>query len=238
MNRFVRSILALFLPERCVFCGAVILPMQVSCSTCRRSLSIVSPPICTYCGQSKTDCHCAKHRHHFDAQAAPFYHEKAARFGVLRLKRWDDPEAISFFTQQMATVVHREYEVDQIDGIVFVPMTKREVAKRGYNQGKLLAEALGKRLDLPVYDILKKLYETTSQKELKGIQRTGNVLGVFDVTVPSVAGKTLLLVDDVMTTGSTAGECAKMLKIYGAKRVLCVAIAIRKREKKESLPKT
>ncbi len=233
MSLHLREIQAWFLPERCVFCGKVILPEQVMCSVCRRFLPIIRPPICPYCGQRKIDCHCNRHRRHFDAQAAPFYHEGVARAGVLRLKFFYDAQAISYFTQQMAAVVHREYEIADIDGIVFVPMTKREQFVRGYNQGKLLADALGKRLGIPVYDVLKKIYETRPQKELSSIQRTGNMLGVFDVTVPSVKGKTFLLVDDVMTTGSTADECAKMLKIYGAKRVVCITLATRRLKEEE-----
>ncbi len=231
LQDMVRSLLALFLPERCVLCGAVVLPKTVCCEECRQTLLLVHPPICSLCGQSKADCHCQKRRRYFDRLAAPFYHEGAAQKGVLRLKKRHDPETILFFTEQMAAVAHREYVKETIDGIVFVPMTKRELAERGYNQGRLLAEALGKRLDLPVYDVLVKLYETDAQKNLKGIQRSGNVLGVFDVVAPPVAGKTLLLVDDVMTTGATAGECAKMLKIYGAERVLCLTAAVRRLKK-------
>ncbi len=233
MKRLPREILAWFLPERCVFCGKVILPEQVMCAGCRLFLPIIRPPICPFCGQRKIDCHCQKHRRHFDAQVAPFYHKGVARAGILRLKQFHDAHAISYFTQQMAAVVYREYTIEDIDGIVFVPMTKRELFVRGYNQGKLLAEALGKRLGLTVYDVLKKVYETQPQKELTSIRRSGNMLGAFDVTVPSVKGKTFLLVDDVMTTGSTADECAKMLKIYGAKRVVCVTLATRRLKEEE-----
>lgn len=233
MKHLLREILSCFLPERCVFCGKVVLPEQTICASCRRHLPIIKPPICPFCGQRKGECHCQKRRRHFDAQVAPFYHKGCVRVGVLRLKQWNDAQAVSYFTQQMAAVVHREYTVEDIDGIVFVPMTKRDEFSRGYNQGKLLAEALGKRLDLPVYDVLKKVYETEPQKELKSIERMGNVFGVFDVTDTSVAGKSLLLVDDVMTTGATADECAKMLKIYGAKRVVCVSLATRRIQEQE-----
>lgn len=153
MKRLLRRIVSWFLPERCVFCGKVLLPEQLLCSTCRAHLPMIKPPICRFCGQHKSDCHCQKHRRHFDAQAAPFYHEGVARTGMLRLKNFHDAVAISYFTQQMAAVVHREYEVEDIDGIVFVPMTKREQFARGYNQGKLLADALGNRLGLSLIHI-------------------------------------------------------------------------------------
>lgn len=230
-KRIVLCVRAVLLPKRCVFCGALIPFWRQSCEECARQLSFIRSPLCPYCGHSKKHCDCGKHRPIFDKVAAPFYYEAAARSGVLRLKRYDDPDAIAYFADCMHTVVCREYDDEPIDGLVYVPMTRRAERKREYNQGKLLAEALGKRLSLPVYTALAKIYETPPQKALDFHARSGNVLGVFDVIDPAVRGKTLLLVDDVMTTGATLGECAKMLKIYGAKRVLAVTVAIHKRKK-------
>lgn len=227
-KRILRCLLAVFLPKRCIFCDRLILPWRQSCEACTRRLSFIRPPLCPYCGQHKTNCGCGKRRPTFDKVAAPFYYEAAARNGVLRLKRYDDPDAIAYFADCMHEVVCREYGSEPIDGLVYVPMTRRAEREREYNQGRLLAEALGKRLSLPVYTALAKIYETPPQKVLDLHARSGNVLGVFDVIGPAVRGKTLLLVDDVMTTGATLGECAKMLKIYGAKRVLSVTIAVRK----------
>ena len=158
--------------------------------------------------------------------AAPFYYELAPRSGVLRLKHCDDPDAIDYFTNRMQAVVRREYGNEPIDGLTYVPMTRRACREREYNQGELLAKSLGKRLMLPVLVTLAKQYETPPQKSLGYHARSGNVLGVFDVIDPTVRGKTLLLVDDVMTTGATLNECAKMLKIYGAKRVFAVTVAV------------
>ncbi len=230
-ERILRCLVAVFLPKRCVFCDTIILPWRQSCEACARQLSFIRPPLCPYCGQHKKNCGCLKRRSPFDKVTAPFYYETAARSGVLRLKRYDDPDAIAYFADCMHTVVCREYGDEPIDGLAYVPMTRRAERAREYNQGKLLAEALGKRLALPVYTALAKIYETPPQKALDLHARSGNVLGVFDVIDPAVRGKTLLLVDDVMTSGATLGECAKMLKIYGAKRVLSVTIAVRKHKK-------
>ncbi len=224
-------LLAVFLPKRCICCDTLIRPRQQSCEPCARQLSFIRPPLCPYCGHYKKHCKCENRRLSFDKVAAPFYYEASAREGVLRLKRHDDPDAIDAFAAYMQAVVCREYGDESIDGLTYVPMTRRAERQRGYNQGELLAEALGKRLSLPVYTALKKIYETPPQKELDFHARSGNVLGVFDVIDPAVRGKTLLLVDDVMTTGATLSECAKMLKIYGAERILAVTVAIHKRKK-------
>lgn len=223
---------AVLLPKRCAFCDTIILPWRQSCEACTRQLSFIRPPLCPYCGQHKPSCGCGKRRPIFDKVAAPFYYEAAARSGVLRLKRYDDPDAIAYFAECMRTVVRREYGNETIDGLTYVPMTRRAERQREYNQGHLLAEALAKQLALPVYTALAKIYETPPQKELDFHARSGNVLGVFDVVDPAVRGKTLLLVDDVMTTGATLSECAKMLKIHGAKRVLAVTVAVHKHKTK------
>ncbi len=230
-KRIMRCLLAVVLPKRCIFCDALILPWHESCEACARDLSVIRPPLCPYCGQHKKNCGCLKRRSPFDKVAAPFYYETAARGGILRLKRYDDPDAIAYFADCMRAVVCREYGGEPIDGLVYVPMTRRAQRRREYNQGKLLADALGKRLSLPVYTALAKIYETPPQKALDLHARSGNVLGVFDVLDPAVRGKTLLLVDDVMTTGATLSECAKMLKIYGAKRILAVTVAVHKHKK-------
>ncbi len=224
-------LLAVLLPKRCVFCDTVIAPVHICCAACAKQIAVIEPPLCPYCGQNKKQCGCEKHRLAFDKVAAPFCYESAVRHGILRLKRYDDPDAISYFAERMQMVTRREYGDEPIDGLVYVPMTPRALREREYNQGRLLAEALGKRLKLPVYTALAKVYDTPPQKELDLHARSGNVLGVFEVTDPAVRGKTLLLVDDVMTTGATLHECAKMLKIYGAKRVLAVTVAVRRHEK-------
>ncbi len=228
----IRRLVAVVLPERCVFCGDVIPPLQVCCDTCRDTLLIVAPPICPYCGRAKGDCICRKRRYAYDKVAAPFYYQDAGKAGVLRLKRHDDPQAIDYFADQMAAVVRREYQHVTIDGITYVPMTKRDKRKREYNQGQLLAQALSKRLNVPMLSVLEKLYETTAQKATEPCYRSGNVLGVFDVTdQEAVRDKTILLVDDLFTTGATLHECAKMLKIYGAKEVPVVTLCVGKPKK-------
>lgn len=234
-ERIRNAILCIFFPERCIFCNEVIEPFSLCCVDCRGEIVTIHPPCCRYCGQSKEDCDCHQHKHHYDHVAAPFYYEKAVKAGILRLKRYDDPHAIRFFAKQMTAVIRREYADKTIDGICFVPMTPQDERAREYNQGRLLAKAVAKELDKPLYPVLKKIYGTKSQKKLARAERSGNVLGVFEVT-ETVEGRTLLLVDDVVTTGATADECAKMLKLAGAESVLVAAVAVTppKREKEKT----
>lgn len=232
IQRLLHVLLCVLFPERCIFCNEVIEPLQLCCEHCRQSISTVRPPICPFCGAAKKECSCGKNRHAYDRVMAPFYYEEAVRRGLLRLKRWDDPQAIDFFASQMAAVVRRECPELAFDGVCYIPMTKRDRRRREYNQSELLARELAKKLELPLLYSLVKIYETKPQKGLNRAQRSGNVLGAFDVK-ESLAGKKFLLVDDVVTTGATAHECAKMLKLYGADIVMMAAVAITAPKKEE-----
>ncbi len=232
-RRFLYVLSCFLFPERCIFCNTVIEPLQLSCEPCRKTIATISPPVCPYCGANKKACGCHKKKHAYDRVVAPFYYEGSVREGILRLKKWDDPRAVSFFASQMAAALRRELPALPFDGICFMPMTTNDYRKREYNQSRLLANKLAELLQLPLYDVLTKIYETKPQKGLSRAQRSGNVLGAFDVTA-DVRGRSFLLVDDVVTTGATAHECAKMLKLYGAESVTVTGVAVTPPPKKET----
>ena len=115
--------------------------------------------------------------------------------------------------------------------VFIVPLHKRKQAERGFNQAELVAKAALKQLARPerfkmVTFVLVRRRETSSQIGLTSHQRRENLRGAFAVTDPTrVAGKNILLVDDVLTTGTTLSECAKVLRRAGASAVWAVTIA-------------
>ncbi len=233
-KRWQRKAAAWLFPERCIFCNRVIPSLTLSCEDCKADLSLIFPPLCSFCGAAKADCVCEHHRHRFDRVVAPFYSEGAVHNGLVRLKQFDDPYAIGFFADQMVAVCRREYGNETVSVVTSVPMTASKRYERGYNQSERLAQAVAERLALPYATLLTKLYETRAQKSMHAWERAGNVLGVFDVpNREMVCGKTVLLVDDLVTTAATADECAKMLKLYGAQRVLLLAAGIRRARKSQ-----
>ena len=124
-RHFVRRLTAVFLPERCAFCGQVVAPFEVVCTDCHDRLPLILPPICRLCGHRKKDCTCHGKRHHYDCVAAPFYYKDAVRKGILRFKRRDDTLMVDAFATYMTHAVTREYGKEAIDAICFVPVTKR-----------------------------------------------------------------------------------------------------------------
>ena len=131
----------------------------------------------------------------------------------------------------MAKTVKEQYGEKKFDIITFVPFSKAEKHDRDFNQSELLAKRLGEELCLPCREMLVKLYDVPRQHTLPGTKRRGNVFGIFATAeeFSYLDGKTILLADDIKTTGSTLSECAKMLKIAGAKEVCAVTAAIAKR---------
>ena len=110
--------------------------------------------------------------------------------------------------------------------MTYVPVTKKRRRERGYNQGELLARAIGKELDIPVVQALEKKRETPQQKSLTKAARLDNLKASFAIRDrTAVKGKTVLLVDDVLTTGATADEVCRELLIAGTKEIYFIAAA-------------
>ncbi len=114
------------------------------------------------------------------------------------------------------------------DILCFVPIAFSRKMRRGYDQGALLAEALGKELDVPTVKALRKIRNTPPQPGIQGVaRRRTNELGAYRRVKPEVVrGKRVLLVDDVLTTGATVSECARVLLTAGAKEVFCATLAV------------
>lgn len=223
-------VLAAVFPDRCPYCGEVIPHRMGCCSDCAASLMPIEPPVCTLCGCRREDCTCDKHRKPYERCVAPFYYEGRARAGILRMKARERPYVVRELAARMADTWERDYGDIPIDGVTYIPMTRREERRRGFNQSRLLAERVAQQLALPLWPALVKIQETRPQKSLTAYERSGNVLGVFDVDDRCpVAGKRLLLIDDLVSTGSTAGECAKVLKLYGAIEVSLLTAAVNPR---------
>ncbi len=112
------------------------------------------------------------------------------------------------------------------DALVFTPMSKSDVRKRGYNQAKLLASAISKRTGIPILEnALEKVKSTKQQKTLTRKEREDNLRGCFKVHKNEVNGKKIILVDDVLTTGATANEICSVLLSCGASAVYLVTAA-------------
>jgi ComF family protein len=119
---------------------------------------------------------------------------------------------------------------DQVEALIPVPLHPRRYRARGFNQAEILARSVGEALDVPVLDLLERVRNTTPQVNLRANQRRDNVDAAFQVSRDrdvemKIHGRSLLLIDDVMTTGSTLAACALALEEAGAKRLYGLTLA-------------
>jgi competence protein ComFC len=113
------------------------------------------------------------------------------------------------------------------DAVTWAPLSRKRLRKRGYDQARLLAENIAKRLCVPCERLLEKTEDTPPQSGIKdAAERRANVLGAYRAAAGArIAGRRLLMADDILTTGSTMGECCRILGENGAEEIYCAAVA-------------
>lgn len=227
LKHIKNTVLWLFLTEHCKYCNSLIDKGEEICSDCRKALPVIDGERCRFCGAGKERCGCKKHRMGYDGITSPFYYEGGIKEGIQKLKFNGKEHIAHTLAEDMAKSVKSDFADVQFDFICFVPFTSMQKIRRNYNQSELLAEHLSKFLNIPLKRILIKLFETDTQHNKNIRNRKGNVFGVYEVKDGAdVKDKTILLVDDIKTTGATLDECAWILKIRGAKAVYCVTAAL------------
>lgn len=222
------GILRTIFPKRCVGCNRVIPFKSELCPDCLKklpNLEIDSEGSCRRCGVPKKLCTCKGHSTEFEGTVAPFIYGGIIKNAIKDIKALKNAQPVDFLASHMAEAV-KEAGFPAADFVTCVPMSKKEFRARGYNPAQLLAKATADRLDIPFEkNAISKIYDTIPQRALPSSLRRGNIFGVYEADEDLTFAKTVLLVDDVMTTGNTVNECAKMLRLSGAYQVFCVVAA-------------
>ena len=165
--------------------------------------------------------------------ASPLWYEDLAREGILRFK-FHGGAGAEVLGALLADCAAERYS-GEFDLVTWVPVSKKRRRKRGYDQTELLARSACRLWETEPVRLLQKVTDNPAQSSLQGAAaRRANVLGVYDA-VGDCAGKRVLLLDDIVTTGETLRECARVLRDAGAAEVLALTLG-RTRERKESSP--
>lgn len=212
MREFFRHILAFFYPERCPYCSALIEPDEIACPKCH--MTIVSKSVTIGRGVLGSRC------------VAPYAYEGRVRKAIVNFKFHEVTQHTRTLGAVLADTVKKEYDMESIDLITFVPMHEKDKYRRGYNQSELLAKELSRIFSVPCVPTLKKVKKTKKQHRLPYAERKKNLSGAFSlIGKEQIKGKNILLIDDVMTTGITLSQCVK--KLYSAKpnQVFCAVLA-------------
>lgn len=228
LSTLLDGMLSLIFPPRCEVCGTLQEP--VVCARCHDAFRAIHAPYCQQCGLpfdplAQSAAHCAICREEpptFDAARAAGAYENELRRAI-HLFKYDGVRALAApLAAFVAETITFPFE---IECLCPVPLHPQRATMRGYNQSELLAEEMGEHWSLPVIPtMLTRTVNTTPQMQLPAAERKRNVKGAFAVSAP-VAGRTIGLVDDVYTTGSTLSECSRILKRAGAQRVLVLTVA-------------
>lgn len=234
-GRLARTVLDAVLPPRCLSCGTVVAGDGALCPPCWGRLAFIAAPHCARCGlpfafEVAPDAwcgDCVRGEPIFGRARAALHYDDASRPLVLAFKHGDGTHAAPALGRWMAQAagdLARDAEL-----VVPVPLHRWRLFRRRYNQSALLASALARLVDRPVaVDILLRRRRTPSQGGLSRAGRIANVRGAFAVSgrgPDAVTGRHVLLVDDVMTTGATLSECARVLRRAGAAEVDVVTLA-------------
>lgn len=214
-------------PDRCCFCDKAIHHNTELCPDCRKNAKKITGSRCLSCGMSKKECSCKSKANFYDGITAPYIYQDIVRNGIIRWKYHEAEQSIHFFAKEIADCVKSDFDRIKFDAVTFIPQTKNELMEKGQNQSELLAVEVAKKLNLPSAKLIVKIFETSRQHDLPWHLRSGNVFGAFGCPDKSaVKGKTVLLVDDIKTSGRTLNECAKVLQLNDAENVYCAVIAI------------
>ncbi|MBR6425966.1 MAG: ComF family protein [Oscillospiraceae bacterium] len=200
----------LLFPPKCAFCGALLpLGEHGSCKECEKKLPYFDG---TVSGAW------------FETCVAPLRYEGEVRKAVQRFKFEDAPFLAASFAPYLADACR--YHGLHADCVSFVPVSAKRRRLRGYDQAQLLARQTARLLGLPCEKLLRKTMDNPAQSGLSAEARKANVLGVYEILPGAkIAGRRILLIDDVVTTTSTLAECSRVLLTAGAEKVLCGAFA-------------
>ncbi len=217
-----KYVLDLFFPNRCPFCDEIIPYDVMCCEDCFDEVPWADDSICPLCG--KLSCICDRGLR-YDMCIPAAYYEGKAQKAVLALKYRHHADAAEIFGLILRERLTAAGLLDSIDIAVPVPIYRAGRLERGYNQAKLLADSTVKGTDIPVCDsILGRTTPRSEQHTLSAEDRLKEAAEQYYLREEvSLEGKTVLLADDVLTTGATLDSCAALLKQAGAQRVICAA---------------
>ena len=211
--RLYYFLIQLLFPSKCILCGKLLQAgEQDLCRECR----VDSPE---YPGAKDTI-------QFLDSFTAVWYYEGNVRRSLLRYKFYNCRSFAHGYGRILAMKLLRE-NPEGFDCITWVPVSFLRKLTRGYDQVELLANAVGRELGMEPVPLIRKVRHNRPQSGISGeAERRANVLGAYRVlNREAISGKRILLLDDILTTGATAGECARILLTNGAKEVHCAAVA-------------
>jgi ComF family protein len=221
-----RAALELFFPQKCIGCGKA---GEILCRSCKKSFIRIVSPICPKCGKPQPDgiiCpKCVSWRNNIDGIRSPFKFDGTLREAILQFKY----KNLTCLAKPLAILLNEymKYNPLSVQAIIPVPLNSKRLRERGYNQSDLLAKELSKLTSIPEdTGCLKRTKYVLPQAKTKSLEeRLNNTYQAFSCINSRVRYSSVLLLDDVSTSGATLDACAKALKDAGVLSVWGLVLA-------------
>lgn len=224
-------------PPQCPGCSEILYPDtgQIFCSDCNEKIKFIKGSICSICGTTFPDSPAENHlcgeclgkKPYFSHARAVFSYENIILNAIHQFKYKRDMSIGEIMSSLMADAFFPDIEFTDYSLIIPVPLHIKRLRERGFNQSLILANAIGKKRQIPVsFSLLKRRKFTLTQTGASRNERRQNIKDAFEVSDKSkIKEKNVIIVDDVYTTGSTANECAKTLIKAGAQKIAVLTLA-------------
>lgn len=203
-------------PAKCTFCHNLMWHEENSkiCNSCMHDL----PRTTESNGVTKCD--------YITKCISPLFYRDFVRDSIHRFKFYRCDFYAGVYSELIRDCLNKHPDI-VFDYITWVPLSRKRLRKRGYDQAKLIADNLARAMGKPIWCMLKKTRDTKAQSTLQDkSKRRANIAGAYMISHgTNVCGLNILLIDDVVTTGATLSECAKVLLLNGADRVYCATVA-------------
>lgn len=235
----LKSVINLLYPRRCPVCGDIVSPEKILIHpSCISKLSPIKSPSCKKCGKQvigeRTEyCYdCSRHTRTFDWGMALLQYNEAAKHSMAAVKYKNRREYLDFYAAAIDSRFRKNILRLQADALVPVPIHPSRRRQRGYNQAEELAARLSMLWGIPMdAGLIVRSKKTAPQRELNPAERLKNLQEAFTVNTERLGGRmgipgSVVLIDDIYTTGSTIEACTRALKAAGVQRVYFVVICI------------
>lgn len=233
MGSYGERLISLIYPRRCPVCDNVVPKIGTYiCPECTEKLNYIKEPVCQKCGKEldgfETEyCRDCREDTHAYTKGAALYSYPCVRQSIYRIKYEGRREYLDFYADEIVRRLGSQIRLWEPDGIIGVPLFKKRQQKRGYNQAEILAKRIGKQMKIPVYtDLVKRCRNTVPQKGLDVAQRQNNLKKAFIIGENVVKLNTIIIIDDIYTTGSTIDAIARLLLGTGVQKVYYIVLAI------------
>ncbi len=221
----------LLFPRRCPVCDRPVRPFgEKICTDCVPQMPVLSGPVCMKCGRKVLRegefCRDCLERPHAFLRGRSVYEYEGASRSIYRFKYSGRQEYADYYGEVTARYLRDFIRDVKPDALVPIPLHPRRMARRGYNQAEAYAKAISGHTGIPVRrDLLKRVRNTLPMKGLQGSERQNNVKRAFIVPGNDVKLSTIILIDDIYTTGTTVDEATRALKAAGVRDVYFITLA-------------